>query len=63
MKEQDKITARDLSEMKKSNMCDREFKVMITKILNGLEKRVENISEILNNEIRKNQGRLGGAVG
>ena len=36
-------------------MPDREFKVMIIKILTELEKRVENISETLNKEIKKNQ--------
>ena len=39
------------------NMPDTEFKVMIIKILTGLEKRVEDISEILNTEIKKNQSR------
>ena len=31
-------------------MPDREFKVMVVKILTGLEKRVEDVSEILNKE-------------
>ena len=35
-------------------MPDKEFKVMIIKILSELEKRVEDISGILNNEIKKN---------
>ena len=48
MKEQDRITARNLSEMDISSMPDREFKVMIIMILTGLEKRVEDISEALN---------------
>ena len=39
MKEQEQNTARDKSET--SNMPDRDFKVMIIKILIGLEKRVE----------------------
>ena len=38
MKEQDKITARETNEMDISNMPDREFKVMVIKILTGLEK-------------------------
>ena len=37
MKEQDKITARDLSKTNISNMPDREFKVMIIKIFTGLK--------------------------
>ena len=36
MKEQDKITAGDLSETEMSNIPDTEFKVMIIKILTGL---------------------------
>ena len=40
MKDQDKITARDLNEMEIINMSDREFKVMVIKILTRLEKRV-----------------------
>ena len=39
MKEQDKAMARDLSEIYISKMPDREFKVMIIKILTGLESR------------------------
>ena len=52
MKEQDKATARDLSETDIGNMLDREFKTMNIKILSGLEKRLVNISETLNIEIR-----------
>lgn len=48
MKEQDKITAKDLSKMEISNMPDREFKVLIIKILTRLEKRVEDNSEAFN---------------
>ena len=38
MKEQSKATARDLSEAHISNMPDREFKVIIIRMLTGLEK-------------------------
>ena len=38
IEEQDNTTVRDLSEREISNMPDKEFKVMIIKILNGLEK-------------------------
>ena len=40
MTEQDKITARELHKMEKSNFAGREFEVMVIKILTGLEKRV-----------------------
>ena len=54
MKEQDKITGRDLSEMEISNIYDKEFKVMIVKILTGLDKRLERITETLNEDMSKN---------
>ena len=38
MKEQDRITARELNEMDISNMLDGRLKVIVTKILSGLEK-------------------------
>ena len=37
MKEQDKITAKDLNEMEISNMPDEEFEVIVLKIIIGLE--------------------------
>ena len=37
MKEQDKATARDLSETDISNMSDRKFKIMIMRILTELK--------------------------
>ena len=42
-----KTTARELSEMDISNMPDKEFKVMVIKILTILEKKLEDISETL----------------
>jgi len=50
MKE-DKATTRDLNETDISSMPDGEFKAMITRILTGLEKRIEDISETLTTEI------------
>lgn len=41
--------------MDPSNMPDREFKIMIIKILTILEKRVENNRETFDKEIKKNQ--------
>ena len=48
MKELDKATAREQSKTDVSNMPDRVFK-----ILTGLEKRVEDISESLNTDRKK----------
>jgi len=44
MKKQNEITAKELNEMEISNMSNREFKVMVIKILTGLEERVENMT-------------------
>ena len=58
MKEQHKSTERRLNRKEVSNTPDKEFKVMIIKILSGPEKRVEDLSEIHNKEIeniKKNQ--------
>ena len=49
-KKQDKTTAKDLSEIEINNIPDKEFKVIIIKILTGLEKKVEDFSETLNKE-------------
>ena len=38
MKEQNKVTARDLNETDINNMPDRDFKVIIIRVLPGLEK-------------------------
>lgn len=46
MKERDKAIARDLSETDISYIPDRQFRIMI-KILIGLGKRVEDMSETL----------------
>ena len=53
MKEQDKATARVLSETDISNMWDGEFKVTIIRILTRFEKRKEDISEALTTEMRE----------
>lgn len=53
MKEQDQATARDQSESERSNICNKELKIIIIKILTGLKERVEDISETLNTEIKE----------
>ena len=54
IKEQDKITVRDLSEREVSYMPDPEFKVMIIKRHTGLQKKVDDISETLEKVIKNN---------
>jgi len=50
MKEQDKITAGDLTETDIRNISEGVFKAMIIRILTGLEKRVEDMTETLNRD-------------
>lgn len=39
MKEQDKITLKQLKEIEASNMHDKEFEVMVIKVLTSLERK------------------------
>ena len=54
MEEQDKVMARDLSKIDINNMPDGNFTEIITRFITGLEKRVEDINETLNTEIKSN---------
>ena len=47
-KEQDKITAKELNETEINSMPDREYKIIVIKILTGFEKGVEDLSETFN---------------
>ncbi|VFV42484.1 Hypothetical predicted protein, partial [Lynx pardinus] len=62
MKEGLKVMARNLSKTDIRTMSDREFKVIIIKILTGLEKRVEGMSKILNTEIRNKIAETKGSI-
>ena len=48
IKEKDKIPGREVNKTKVSYMPDREFKVMVIKMLTAFETRTEDLSEILN---------------
>ena len=43
MKEQENSPEKELDEMKTSNSSDREFRVMIIRILNSMKKDIETI--------------------
>ena len=62
MKKQDKAIAWDLSETDMGNMLDTEFKAMILRILSRLKKRLEDISETINTEIRNNIAEIQGSI-
>ena len=61
MKKQDKTWNKELSEVEISNLPNKEFKVMIIKMLNKLRRRMDEHSENFNKDlenIRKNQTEL-----
>ena len=47
-KEQNKTSSKELNELEINNMPEKEFKVMIKKMLTRPERRVEELSEIFN---------------
>ena len=65
MTQQDKITAKELTDTEIINMPDTEFKVIIIKIPTELEKEVEYRKEILKKEIeniKKNQPKMKNSI-
>lgn len=50
MKEQEKITTKGLNKIEISKMPSKEIKVMIRKRLAGLEERVKDLRETINNQ-------------
>ena len=62
MKEHDKATDGDLKETDINNMPEGVFKVTIIRMLTGLEKRVEDVTETLNTKIRNNIGEIKGSI-
>ena len=52
MKEKDKDATRDISKTDVTDMTDGKFKGMIIRKFTRFEKRVEDISETINTEIR-----------
>ena len=61
MKEQEKLSEKELNETEISNLPDKEFKVMIIKMLTELWRRVDEHSENFNKELenrKKNPSEL-----
>ena len=59
--EQDKISVKELNKVEISNLPNKEFKVMIIKMLNKLRRRMDEHSENFTKElqnIKKNQTEL-----
>jgi len=53
LKEQEKVTARDLVETDINNMLDLDLKATIIRIPPGLEKSIEDIRDTLTTEIKQ----------
>ena len=51
MKEQDKTLEKELNEMNVNSLPNKKFKVLVLKILTGLEKRMDTLSEHFSKEI------------
>ena len=61
MKEQDKTSEKELNEIEISNLPDKEFKVMVIKMLTELRRRMDEYIENFNKEIsniKNNQSEL-----
>ena len=60
MKEQDKTPEEELNEVEISNLLDKEFKVMILKMLKELRRRMDEHNEVNkeSEDIKKNQTEL-----
>lgn len=55
---ENKISDKGLNEMDMANLLDEEFKVMVIKMLTGLESRIDKLSENFNKQmenIKENQ--------
>ena len=58
------MTVRDLTNIDTREMSEPEFRIMIIRILAGVENTLESFSaEIKEVKNSQNEGRLGGAVG
>ena len=57
MKEQDKIQEKQLNEVEIGNLPEKEFRIMIVKMIQDLRKRmeakIEKIQEMFNNDLEE----------
>ena len=62
MKEQDKSPEKEQSTMEISNLSDKEFKVVVIKILTKLKRKVDKTSDNLDRKYKKNHPKLKNTV-
>ena len=58
MKEQDKVSGKNPNVIEKNNLPEKEFKVVVVKMLNELRKRIDEQKQNFNKELedtKKNQ--------
>ena len=53
MKEQDKMPEKQLNEVEIGNLPEKEFRIMIVKMIQDLGKRMEKIQEMFNNDLEE----------
>ena len=57
MKEQDKTPEKQLNEVEIGSLPEKEFRIMIVKLIQNLRKRMEKMQEMFTNEKLKNKQR------
>ena len=60
-KEQEETTARDVTNTDKSKMSEPEFRIMIIRILAGVENRLESLSAEIK-EVKTSQDKIKNAI-
>ena len=55
MKEQDKFPEKQLKELETGNLPEKEFRIMIAKMIQDLRKRMEKMQEMFAKELKNKQ--------
>ena len=55
MKEQDKFPGKQLNELETGNLPEKEFRIMIVKIIQDLRKRMEKMQEMFAKELKNKE--------
>ena len=55
MKEQDKFPGKQLNELETGNLPEKEFRIMIVKMIQDLKKRMEKMQEMFAKELKNKE--------
>ena len=55
MKKQDKIPEKQLNEVETGNLPEKEFRIMIVKMIQDLKKRMEKMQEMFAKELKNKE--------